>query len=99
MTVDNEVYFQETFAVNATAPLLLARDLLPLFTDPALVVNISSSLGSIGMNVEEGGGGTPGGLYPYRASKAALNMITRSMAHDFRHKNVSAIAMHPGWVK
>ena len=90
---------QETFAVNATGPLLLARDLLSSFTDPALVVNMSSSLGSITMNEEDGGGGTPGGLYPYRASKAALNMITRSMAHDFKHKNVSAIAMHPGWVK
>merc|ERR1712226_1701769 len=35
----------DTFAVNATAPLLLARDLLGTFTDPGLVVNLSSSLG------------------------------------------------------
>ena len=51
------------------------------------------------MNEAGGGTGTPGGQYPYRASKAALNMITRSMAFDFRHKDVSAIAVHPGWVK
>jgi len=89
----------ECFAVHATSPLLLARDLLSAFAEPALVVNMSSSLGSIGNNWEGKGSGTPGGLYPYRASKAALNMITRSMAHDFSHKSVSAIAMHPGWVK
>lgn len=89
----------EAFAVNVTAPLLLARDLLDEFADPGLVLNVSSSLGSIGMNQPGGAGGAPGGQYPYRASKAALNMATRSMAFDFRHRNVSVLAVHPGWVK
>jgi len=89
----------EAFAVNATAPLLLARDFLDAFADPGLVINVSSSLGSTAMNQPGGGTGSPGGQYPYRASKAALNMITRSMAFDFQHRNVSVLALHPGWVK
>ena len=38
-------------------------------------------------------------MYPYRTSKAAVNMMTRSMASDLGKHNVKSIAIHPGWVK
>jgi NAD(P)-dependent dehydrogenase (short-subunit alcohol dehydrogenase family) len=40
-----------------------------------------------------------GGSYAYRASKAALNSISKSMAMDLKEKGVTAIVMHPGYVK
>jgi len=34
-----------------------------------------------------------------RASKAALNAITKSMAVDLKNENITALALHPGYVK
>lgn len=36
-----------------------------------------------------------GGSYAYRASKAALNSISKSMAMDLKEKGVTVIVMHP----
>jgi len=40
-----------------------------------------------------------GDWYGYRASKAALNMITRALSFDLREREIIAVAMHPGWVR
>ncbi len=61
----------------------------------ALIVNMSSILGSVELNNPKSGGG----VYPYRSSKTALNMITRSLSLDLRHMNIKVVAIHPGWVK
>ena len=56
-----------------------SRAFVPLLkknTTGSLIVNLSSSLGSISNNkkvMDTGGAG--GGQYPYRTSKAALNMV------------------------
>ena len=93
----------DTFNVNVIAPLMLSRALLPLLKkgadasknqsqiEPPLIVNISSILGSIESNKGNGGG-----IYPYRTSKAALNMMTRSLSLDLRKSNIRALAVHPG---
>ena len=44
-------------------------------------------------------GGSGGGQYPYRSTKAALNMVTRSLSIDLEHAKIGVIAVHPGWVK
>lgn len=86
------------FEVNAVAPLFIARALLPVLRqsasggDRTLIINITSRMGSIDDN-------TSGGFYAYRASKTALNMITRSLAIDLRADNLHATAVHPGWVQ
>ena len=73
-----------TFLTNVVGPLLLTKALVPLLGQgvqtrgqDSLVVNLSSILGSIGENISQGAGGAGGGLYPYRASKAALNAVTK----------------------
>ncbi len=84
--------FTESFLVNAVAPFEVTRNLLPrlkLSTNPR-VVHLTSKMGSISSN-------TSGGHYSYRASKAALNMINRSLALD--HPWLSSIVVHPGWVR
>src|SRR5690606_22411454 len=85
---------QHVMMVNAIAPVLVARALLPNLRAGRrrLIVNITSQLGSIANN-------TGGSSYGYRASKAALNMLTRSMANELRGEGFTCIAVHPGWVK
>lgn len=39
-----------------------------------------------------------GGYYPYRTSKAGVNMAVRAMAHDLGPREVTVTAFHPGWV-
>jgi len=89
-----------TFLSNVVAPVMLSKALLPHLkagaeTRPenSLIVNMSSILGSIAENTKQGG------LYPYRASKSALNAVTRSLSLDLAVHNISAVALHPGWVR
>ncbi|XP_046391054.1 C-factor [Ischnura elegans] len=95
---------EEHFLVNTIAPTMLTKALLPLIKVAAsrsssppglskgLIVNMSSILGSISSN-------TTGGLYPYRASKSALNAITRSLSLEVKDDGIIALSLHPGWVK
>ena len=58
-----------------------------------MVANLSARVGSIGDN-------RSGGWYSYRASKAAVNQLTRCMSLEFerRKQRVAAILLHPGTV-
>lgn len=53
---------------------------------------MSSSLGSLARNEE-------GGDYAYRAGKAALNAVMRSLAADLKKDRIAVISLHPGWVR
>ena len=39
---------------------------------------------------------TSGGSYAYRASKAALNAVTKSLALDLADKGITVALLHPG---
>jgi len=83
------------FEINAIAPLEMIRlffDLLEASKNPK-VLNISSESGVIN-RVK-----TFNGLYSYKASKAALNMMTRLMALELREKKIVVVAVDPGWIK
>lgn len=82
------------FRTNAVAPLRLAEALVPNLRQGKrkLIVNVTSRMGSIGDN-------TSGGAYAYRASKAALNMFTRSLAVDLESDGITCFVVHPGWVQ
>ena len=84
----------EMLNVNAVAPMLVAQYFLPLLkaSPGARIINISSEAGSISaMNHFRG--------YYYFASKAALNMLTRSLAWDPETEGITVVALHPGWVR
>jgi NAD(P)-dependent dehydrogenase (short-subunit alcohol dehydrogenase family) len=84
--------FMDSFRVNSVAPFLITRSLFPKLkaaSDPKSI-QTSSLMGSIEDN-------KTGGRYTYRASKAALNMITKTLAES--EKWLIAVVMHPGWVK
>lgn len=40
-----------------------------------------------------------GGGYAYRASKSALNVITKSMSIDLATRGITCTLLHPGWVR
>jgi NAD(P)-dependent dehydrogenase (short-subunit alcohol dehydrogenase family) len=80
--------------VNSLAPLKLAEALADNVanSEKRLIACQSSLMGSIGDNGS-------GGYYAYRVSKAALNMVAKSMSNDLRSRGVITVALHPGWVK
>ncbi|MGH6886853.1 MAG: SDR family oxidoreductase [Geminicoccales bacterium] len=84
----------ETLRVNAIAPVHVAEQFLPHLErgQRRLIVNITSRMGSIADNGS-------GGSYSYRTSKAALNMVAKSMAHDLKGKRIIVVVFHPGWVR
>ncbi|MBP9034744.1 MAG: SDR family NAD(P)-dependent oxidoreductase [Pseudomonadales bacterium] len=83
------------FAVNATLPALLARDLGPLLrrSPDAVFASLSARVGSIADN-------RAGGWYGYRASKAAQNMLLRTLALEWRHAQPRTVCvmLQPGTV-
>ncbi|GAB4820963.1 hypothetical protein N2152v2_008009 [Parachlorella kessleri] len=42
---------------------------------------------------------TSGGCYSYRASKAALNIVTKSLAIDLQSEGITSVLLHPGYVR
>ncbi len=92
-TLDAQVLLQ-TLHVNAVAPLIVARELLGLLRQGRRprIVNITSQLGSLNRRAS-------GRCYSYCSSKAALNMLTRSLAFDLQAEGIIAVAVHPGWVQ
>jgi len=86
--------FADTFHTNVIGPLLLTQALAPALArgTRARVINISSELGSLG---DTTGFHTPS----YAVSKAALNMVTRLVAAEFKSRDIAVISLHPGWVR
>lgn len=84
----------ETMRVNALAPLRLTEALMGnvAASNHGRIVFLSSRAGSITNNIA-------GGRYLYRPSKAALNMVVRSLAIDLAKQRIITVALHPGWVR
>lgn len=85
----------QLFAVNAVAPAMIAKHLLPLTPKdrPSVFAALSARVGSISDN-------RLGGWYGYRASKAALNMLIATLAIEHRRTRPLGVcvALHPGTV-
>jgi NAD(P)-dependent dehydrogenase (short-subunit alcohol dehydrogenase family) len=84
----------EMIRTNAVAPTIMAKHMLPMLKKSRnpRVMNVSSWLGSISKKQN-------GGNYSYCASKAALNMLTRTFAYDVIRDGITAIMVNPGWVQ
>jgi NAD(P)-dependent dehydrogenase (short-subunit alcohol dehydrogenase family) len=82
------------FRVNALGPLRLTQALLGNLRagKRKLIVGMTSSLGSVSSN-------TSGGWYAYRASKAALNQLMRTMAAELANEKFTCVVVSPGWVR
>ncbi len=85
---------REAFETNALGPLRISRAFLPLLRKAKnpRVVNVTSGCGSLS-------GKDNGEFYAYGTSKAALNMVTRTFAFEFKKDGIVCVALDPGWVK
>ena len=78
--------------VNAIAPIRLGRLLLKNLKSGSGVLGYTSSImGSVALNA--------GGHELYRASKAALNSLSRGLYAEMRDRNLTLLTLHPGWVR
>lgn len=85
---------EKTYDVNAAGALRMVLALLPRVQQGGVkkLVHITSGMASIAENAS-------GGFYAYRMSKAALNMMSRSLAADLRAHGIVSVVIDPGWVQ
>jgi NAD(P)-dependent dehydrogenase (short-subunit alcohol dehydrogenase family) len=79
--------FGRLFPVNVGAPMVLIQLAAPLLAERAgLIVNITSDAATTAYP----------GWGPYGATKAALELVTRTLAIELREQRVSAVLVDPG---
>ncbi len=79
--------FRDTLETNLVAPLALIQEALPqLERTRGLIVNITSDAGQVGY--ERWG--------VYGSSKAALDLVSRTLAAELKPRGISVISVDPG---
>ncbi len=86
--------WESVFRVNTFAPMKMAEAFVEHVAsgEQKKIVSLTTIMASLAKN-------TIGGFYQYRASKAGLNAIMRSLAIDLGKRGIIAIPIHPGWVR
>ena len=86
--------WEQLLRVNVMGPMRVAEAFIPhvAASGRRIMLFLSSRAGSITDNIS-------GGRYLYRTSKAALNMVVKSLAIDLQPKRIVCVAVHPGWVQ
>jgi NAD(P)-dependent dehydrogenase (short-subunit alcohol dehydrogenase family) len=84
----------EVLAVNTMGPMRVSEGFVEHVTrsDRKLIVTLTSGMGSIADN-------SSGGSIVYRSSKAAVNMVMRSLAIDLAPRGITCAVVNPGWVR
>ena len=80
------------FEINTLGPLRVIEALLDCLADGAKVGIVTSRVGSLADN-------SSGGMYAYRISKCAANMVGVNLFHDLKKRGQTAILLHPGMVR
>jgi NAD(P)-dependent dehydrogenase (short-subunit alcohol dehydrogenase family) len=80
--------------VNALGPLRVSEAFVEHVarSERKLIVTLTSGMGSLADN-------TSGGSIGYRSSKAAVNMVMRSLAIDLAPRGITCVVVNPGWVQ
>jgi NAD(P)-dependent dehydrogenase (short-subunit alcohol dehydrogenase family) len=80
--------------VNTMGPLRVSEAFIDHVarSERKLIVTLTSGMGSIADN-------TSGGSIAYRSSKAAVNMVMRSLAVDLAPHGITCVVVNPGWVQ
>jgi NAD(P)-dependent dehydrogenase (short-subunit alcohol dehydrogenase family) len=78
---------------NAVGPIRLARALIgSLRENTAVLAFTTSVMGSVAL-------GSDGYHELYRASKAALNALSRGLWTEVKSRGITVLNLHPGWVR
>jgi NAD(P)-dependent dehydrogenase (short-subunit alcohol dehydrogenase family) len=91
--IDYEAW-AKVFDVNTIGPLRVSEAFVDHVarSERKLIVTLTSGMGSLADN-------TSGGAIPYRSSKAAVNMVMRSLAIDLAPCGITCVVVNPGWVR
>lgn len=91
----NADQFAHVYEVNVIVPALITKYFAPKLTkhQPVKLAALSARIGSISDN-------RLGGWYAYRASKAALNMLLKTLSIELKriNNNSLVVGLHPGTV-
>lgn len=87
------------FETNFFGVIAVTQAFLPLLqkSDEPRIVNVSSDLGSVGLNTDATSRHYDVKLAAYNSSKAALNMYTVVLAHELRNTNFRVNSVNPGY--
>jgi NAD(P)-dependent dehydrogenase (short-subunit alcohol dehydrogenase family) len=95
-TIGNIDYdaWAEVLDVNTMGPTRVSEAFIEhvAHSQRKLIVTLTSGMGSIADN-------TSGGSILYRSSKAAVNMVMRSLAIDLAARGIICVVVNPGWVQ
>src|SRR4029450_2917589 len=95
-TIGNIDYkaWAKVLELNTLGPMRVAEAFVDnvVRSERKLIVTITSGMGSIADN-------TSGGAFAYRSSKAAVNMVMRSLAMDLAPRGITCVVINPGWVQ
>ena len=91
--IDYEAW-ANVLAVNTMGPMRVSEAFVEHVarSERKLIVTLTSGMGSIADN-------TSGGSILYRSSKAAVNMVMRSLAIDLAPRGITCVVINPGWVR
>jgi NAD(P)-dependent dehydrogenase (short-subunit alcohol dehydrogenase family) len=91
----NASAMQKAFLINATGPALIAKHFMPL-----LAIGRKSAFAALSARVGSIEDNQLGGWYAYRASKAALNMLIKTLSIELARRNPESlcVGLHPGTV-
>ncbi|KAI6905611.1 hypothetical protein KC318_g10172 [Hortaea werneckii] len=93
-------YTAMCFQANATGPLLMGEAFSPLLrksTGTPRIISVSSGAGSIASRIKPNGPGAAIRAPWYRASKAAMNMVTACQVADYGGSGFKVFAYCPGY--
>ena len=90
----NMMEWMNVMITNTISPVLVTQALVENLKigKHKTIVGMTSIMASIDDNQS-------GGRYSYRASKAALNQVIRTLSVDLSDEKIKALAIHPGWVQ
>jgi len=84
----------DAFNINVISPMKMMETFVDNVanSDKKIIASMSSKMGSIADN-------DSGGSYAYRSTKTALNTVMVNAAHDLKPQGITALILHPGWVR
>lgn len=82
----------KVYKINTLGPLKMAELFAAQLTGPKILAGMSSMMASMTDN-------SSGRFYSYRASKAALNAVLKSLSIDLAPDGVTVLSLSPGWAR
>jgi NAD(P)-dependent dehydrogenase (short-subunit alcohol dehydrogenase family) len=84
----------EVLNINTLGPTRVAEAFVEhvAASNRKLIVTITSGMGSLADN-------TSGGWIAYRTSKAAVNMVMKTLSIDLALRGITSVVINPGWVR